>query len=158
MVPETPPVILFGLGHIFALPQVNSSQLSSFRSGSGVPLSSGSGRSSQATESASNLVQADFPLSIEVSAICIFGGGFRNRAKNERKRSVAIVISVPGCSVLWNAQTCRMHSYRRRCCTQAANACQAAVFPIGTRVCSTNMSNAPAHSVARWMRRVDHRS
>jgi hypothetical protein len=92
MVPETPPVILFGLGHIFALPQVNSSQLSSFRSGSGVPLSSGSGRSSQATESASNLVQADFPLSIEVSAICIFGGGFRNRAKKERKRSVAIVI------------------------------------------------------------------
>src|SRR5271166_5312387 len=57
-----------------------------------------------------------------------------------------------------NAQTCRKHSYRTRCCTQAANACHAAVFPIGTRVCSTNMRKEPAHSVARWTRRVDHRS
>jgi hypothetical protein len=56
------------------------------------------------------------------------------------------------------APACRMHSHGTRCCTQAANACQAAVFPIGTRICSTNMRKEPAHNVARWIRRVDHRS
>lgn len=50
------------------------------------------------------------------------------------------------------------HGQRKRCWTQVAKACQAAVLPIGNLACDINMRNAPAHKVARWILCIDHKS